>query len=488
MKKWKIGILLLLCMTFLFSPKEVLAVEEGSGVSEGLDELISPREQFLFEDGDVVGFIGDSITHVEYTQVSYQEFLYNYYITRYPKWDLEFRNLGTGSFTAANVLELYGGEKDIYDAELEGITKAVIMLGMNEALTGVSAKEYIANIHALTEFLQERGLQCEDIILVSPTPFDQTRTSNYQEGGQMDQRFDDLLSEYTSGLRILAEKLGTKYIDLHTPLLWATTLLQKENGDATLTIDDSVHPSGVGNVLAGFFFLRQQGANEQVASVRISEGGQIETENAQVKSLKQHGDRYVKFSYQPDSLPVAVPLEAKEADQYFGMLDQISQEIFQIEGLNWDKTYDILMNHVKVGEFTGAELGQGVNLASYDWNPGQMAAKDVEVLNQEWHRTSAKYRAVLREATREEETATQEEVSTAYGKWQKNTEELRAQMYDTARTSVDKAYLVEVISEDAHVWMGQELWQWVAEGAAVLLLAVGLALVKRHKKQRRRNT
>ena len=112
----------------------------------------------------------------------------------------------------------------------------------------------------------------------------------------------------------------------------------------------------------------------------------------------------------------------------------------------------------------------------------------MEVLNQEWHRTSAKYRAVLREATREEETATQEEVSAAYGKWQKNTEELRAQMYDTARTSVDKAYLVEVISEDAHVWMGQELWQWVVEGAAVLLLAVGLALVKRHKKQRRRNT
>ena len=223
MKKWEIGILILVCMAFLFSPKEVLAVEEGSGVSEGLDELISPREEFLFEDGDVVGFIGDSITHVEYTEVSYQEFLYNYYITRYPKWDLEFRNLGTGSFTAANVLELYGGEKDIYDAELDGITKAVIMLGMNEALTGVSAKEYIANIHALTELLQERGLQCEDIILVSSTPFDQTRTSNYQEGGQMDQHFDDLLSEYTSGLRILAEKLGTKYIDLHTQLLWATT-------------------------------------------------------------------------------------------------------------------------------------------------------------------------------------------------------------------------------------------------------------------------
>lgn len=483
MKKWKIGFLLLICMVFYALPKEALAVGEGSNVGVGMDDLIPPEEEFLFEDGDIVGFIGDSITHVEYTDISYQEFLYNYYITRYPGRELEFRNLGTGSFTAADVLELYSGKKDIYDAELEGITKAVVMLGMNEALAGVSAKEYNSNIRALTKLLQEQGLKSEDIILVAPTPFDQTRASNYQEEGQMDQHFDDLLSEYTSSLRILAEELGTKYIDLHTPLLWATTLLQKEDGDATLTIDDSVHPSGVGNVLAGFFFLRQQGAGEQVASVRISEGGQVAAENARVKSLKQRGDRYVRFSYQPYSLPVAVPLEAKEADQYIGMLDQISREILEVEGLNWDKSYEVCMNHVKVGEFTGAELGQGVNLASCDWNPGQMAAKDVEVLNQEWHRTSAKYRAVLRETTREEKTATQEEVNAAYEKWEKNTKELRAQMYDTARTSVDRTYLVEIISEDAHVWMGQELWQWGTEGAAALLLMGGLLLVRRHRKQ-----
>lgn len=148
MKKWKISVLLLTCVAFLFSPKEALANGEKSSVSGGLDELLSPKDEFLFEDGDVVGFIGDSITHVEYTEISYQEFLYNYYITRYPGWDLEFRNLGTGSFTAEDVLELYRGEKDIYDAELEGLTKAVIMLGMNEALTGVDAKEYSRNIRA----------------------------------------------------------------------------------------------------------------------------------------------------------------------------------------------------------------------------------------------------------------------------------------------------------------------------------------------------
>lgn len=489
MKKWRLyGLgLTFFCVCFLFFKGEILATESENTEEKRLEELIPIGEKFLFEDGDIVGFIGDSITHVEYTEISYQEFLYNYYITRYPKWKLEFRNLGTGSFMASDVLELYNGEKGIYDAELEGITKAVIMLGMNEALSGVSAEEYISNIQAVTELLRNRGLKYEDIILVAPTPFDQTRTSNYPEEGQMNAHFDDAVSEYTSRIRILAKKLGTKYIDLHTPMLWATTILQKDNGEATLTIDDSVHPSGAANVLAGYFFLRQQGAEEIVASVRISENGQIVTENAQVKSLKQSGDRYVRFSYQPHSLPVAVPLEVKTADQYFGMLDQISQEILQVESLNWDTTYTVCMNHVPVGEFTGAELGQGVNLASYDWNLGQVAAKDIETLNQKWHKVSAKYRAVLRKSTREKKGATQEDVNAAYAEWEEESRELREEMYDIARSSVDKAYVVEIISEDAHVWMGQELKEWVAEGITALLFLGVLVFVWRHRKQLKKN-
>lgn len=482
-KRWQLCGLIIFGMFFLFFNRETLATGKKSNSEAKSEELIPIGEEFLFEDGDIVGFIGDSITHVEYTEISYQEFLYNYYITRYPEWELEFRNLGIGSFTARDALELYSGEKGIYDAELEGITKAVIMLGMNEALTGVDAEEYIANIQALTELLREQGLEYEDMILVAPTPFDQTRTSNYPEEGQKNENIDDALSEYTSRLRILAKKLGTKYVDLHTPMLWATTLLQKENGDATLTIDDSVHPSGAGNVLAGFFFLNQQGAGEKVATVRISEDGQIVAENAQVKALKQSGNRYVRFSYRPYSLPVAVPVEVKTADQYFGMLDQISQEVFQIEGLNWDTKYTVYMNHVPIGEFTGAELGQGVNLASCDWNPGQVAAKDIEALNQEWHRISAKYRAVLRKSTKEEREATQEEVNTAYEKWEKKSRELREQMYDIARDSAIRTYKVEIISENAHVWMGQELEEWLIEITVVLAILAVCVVAWRHRKQ-----
>lgn len=482
-KNWKLYGVFFFCLLLAFAKKEALAVEKEENTEEKIEDLMPSTEEFLFEDGDIVGFLGDSITHVEYTGVSYQEFLYNYYITHYPNRQVTFRNLGIGSFTAKDVLDLYTGKSGVYDAEIEGITKAVIMLGMNEALTGVDAKDYLLNIRTLIELLQEKGLECEDIILVAPTPFDQTRTSNYQEDGQMNDHFDDQLSEYTSRLRILAERMGTHYIDLHTPMLWTTTLLQKEDGDATLTVDDNIHPSGMGNVMAGFFFLRQQGATNAVASVRISKDRDIITENAEIKKFKQRGERYIRFSYQPNSLPVAVPIEVEDADQYFGILDEISQEILQAEGLNWDKTYTIYMNHVPVGEYTGDELAQGVNLASCDWNPGQVAAKEVEVLNQEWHRISAEYRAVLGDAMDEEKSISQEDVDAAYLKWKEETKELQNQMYAKARSSVNSIRLVEIVSEDAHVWMGQELWQWAAEGIAVLGLLAALTILIKYKKR-----
>lgn len=193
----------------------------------------------------------------------------------------------------------------------------------------------------------------------------------------------------------------------------------------------------------------------------------------------------MEFSYQPQSLPLAVPLEVKEANEYIGMLEGISRETLQIEGLRPELRYTVYMNRVKIDVFTGAQLAQGVNLASYDWNPGQMAAKDIEVLNQKWHRSSAEYRSVLHRAAREERTASQEDVDAAYKEWYKTTKEQRSQMYETARSSVERACIVEIVSENCHMWMGQELWKWAVEGAA--LLAAVLAVGFHYKKQKKFN-
>ena len=484
MKKWKRQAALFLCILLLLPSQAVTAAEKETDVEKELNRMIPCTEPFLFEDGDIVGFIGDSITHVEYTGISYQEFLYNYYITRYPDWNLEFRNLGTASYKASDAVELYGDDSGIQDPAIEGITKAVIMFGMNEALDRVSAQRYISNMRKLVEILNERGLENEDIILVAPTPYDQTRSSNYAEDGMLIETTDDRISEYVPELKKLAEDLGTHYIDLHTPMLWVTEIVQGMIADDTLTVTDNVHPNAMGNTIAGFFFLYQQGAGKNVFDIHVTKEEKLQTENVSVKLQKKKGERYLRLKYKADSLPMAVSYEFHEATQYFEIIDEISWENLQIEGLREEKNYTVYMNYLPVAELTGAELAKGVNLTDCDWNPLQKAAKEIEVLNQQWQVASSDYRSVVREATKESGTATQEDVNAAYEVWKTDTENLRQQMYEIARENVQKTYTLEIVSEDYRVFMGQELWLWALEAAiaAGLFAACVIWFRKRRKK------
>lgn len=457
---------------------------------EALDIEAGPEEAFLFEDGDVVGFIGDSITRISYSGISYPEFLQQYYITRYPERELEFRNLGTGYYMAEDAKKLYSQEGGIYDASLEGITKAVIMFGMNEALDGIETEDYIRNIRGLVELLNERGIPNENIILTASTPFDQTRSSNYLENGERKHTVDDSILEYTAGLRELSKELGTHFIDLHTPLLWATDILQEKDEDATLTIDDNIHPKAEGSILAGFFFLHQQGAGNEVADVRISREAETRARNAEAGRAEWRGsDDYIRFTYQPHSLPMAVSGEAARVDEDFSIMDLISRENLQITGLKGDEKYTVYMDKVPVGDFTGEQLEAGVNLAGCRLNPGQMAAMEIEALNQKWHTCSSEYRKVLENATLGEPSASQEDVDAAYQIWKEQTEQLRGQMYEIARTSVSRTYLVEIAGTNGRrIWMRLDRWKWVILSAALgglLVTAVSASVIRKRKRKNR---
>ena len=481
MKKWKKCLSALICAAVLFPADAVCASGSDDKLERELVQVMPAKADCMFEDGDVVGFIGDSITQVDYTGISYQEFIYNYYITRHPDWKLEFRNLGTASYMASDAVRLYSESAVVTDRAIDGINKAVIMFGMNEALHDWSASSYIHSIDQLVKLLNKKGIDNDHIILVAPTPYDQTRSSNYREDGSKKHRDDDLLYEYAGELKILADELGTHYIDLHTPMLWVTDIVQQMIPDDTLTVTDNVHPNAMGNTLAGFFFLYQQGAGKEVASVKIGEDKSAEARNAEVTKLKRKGDRYVTFRYQPESLPMAVTYEFDQATQYFEVIDEISREDLQVKGLHPDITYRLYMNQILVGQYKGSELAEGINLTNLDLNPGQEAAKQMETLNQAWHTTSSEYRAVVRQAMKGQ--ADQTAVDEAYEAWNGKALALIGQMYDIAEKSTEHARIVEVVSEDYHVWMGHEIWQWIAGSIAAVAAAGGYLLWRKRRKR-----
>lgn len=478
--------LCLLCAFSLLMAAGVQAEAKGEK-EENFEQYWGERPEkapFLFEDGDVVGFIGDSITHVEYTGISYQEFIYNYYVTRYPDWELEFRNLGTASYMAADAVRLFGGSAHIYDRAMLGINKAVIMFGMNEALHEWSAERYIQSINQLVQLLNKNGIGNEDIILVAPTPYDQTRSSNYTEDGEQKEDTDDLLCEYTGELKILSEELGTHYIDLHTPMLWVTGIAQSRIPDDTLTVTDNVHPNAMGSTLAGFFFLYQQGAGKTVAKASIAEDGAVSTKRASVWKVKKKGERYLSFCYKTGSLPMAVSYEFNQATQYFEVIDAISEEKLTVEGLKPEMNYTVYMDHVPVTACKGTELAEGINLTNLDASPRQGAAKRIEVLNQRWQQVSADYRSVVRLAVKGENT--QEDVDAAYQQWKLETRAIREEMYEICRTAAHKTHKVEIVSDGYHVFLGYELWIWAV--AAVLCLGAagtGVWTLKHYRRKRK---
>ena len=229
MKKWKKCLSAILCAAVLLPGSEALASEGDPELEKELAQVMPEKDECMFEDGDVVGFIGDSITQVEYTGISYQEFIYNYYITRHPDWKLEFRNLGTASYMAADAVRLYSDSAVVTDKAIDGINKAVIMFGMNEALHNWSAKRYIQSINQLIELLNDRGITNDQIILVAPTPYDQTRSSNYDENGKHQPGYTELISELSQdfplGQAIIGEQNQKDFVRLFGAILRLKNIL-----------------------------------------------------------------------------------------------------------------------------------------------------------------------------------------------------------------------------------------------------------------------
>src|SRR5690349_981656 len=76
---------------------------------------------FLIKDGDRVVFLGDSITE----QRLYTTYIEAYALTRYPKWNLTFRNVGWGGDTSWLRQRAHPDEKQLFAADESAQQKMV---------------------------------------------------------------------------------------------------------------------------------------------------------------------------------------------------------------------------------------------------------------------------------------------------------------------------------------------------------------------------
>jgi len=445
-----------------------------------------------FQDGDVIGFWGDSITHAEYSEINYTHVLYDYYVTHMPEKEIEIRNLGVGGARVPHGWELYGRDPSGND-----VNKVVIEYGINdlkkyyyedEELYGKSAAEreqniidYGDNLTTFLNMLTEGGLEKENISLTTlPVPC----TGKEGAGNHVDEGFEGM-SEIA---RNLAREQGLTLFELEEPLTELAETLP-DNAEQGILREDGLHLNTSGQIYLAYLFLEQQGALKDVSNVRIQKEG-IDSGDAEVSNL-HFKKKYLYYDYKPKRLPMGISHEYTEADKSLHILDKLNREIIQVDGLQADTVYDIYISGEWIGSFDGAAFSEGVNIANIKANPAQQFGRTIEQMNRGRRVSELTYRKVVQNCTDcGSGQTTDEELLAAYETWREEDAAYRQNMYSIARDRLQVTERVAIIEQGAKAPRAalevpgtghkKEYFAMACIPCAVILL--GLVLYRRKKR------
>ncbi len=318
---------------------------------------------FGLKDGDRVVFYGDSITD----QRLYTAFVENYVLTRFPSMKVDFTHSGWGGDRVT------GGGGGPIDLRLQRDvfpykpTVMTIMLGMNDGgyrtfdpgLFGTYSTGYKHILDSVrTEFPGVR------LTLIQPSPYDDvTRAAGFPGG------YNATLLRYADFVKTTAPQYKATVADLNSPVV---ALLQKAKSiDAPLAekiLPDRVHPSPAGHMVMAEALLRAWNAPAIVSRVGIDAARAKVTraENTRVSGLKNGAS--VSWDQADTALPMAIdsadPLVAlvlKSSD----FVEALDQEPLMVSGLAAATRYTVTIDGAEIGDFTGTQLAQGINLATF---------------------------------------------------------------------------------------------------------------------------
>lgn len=322
----------------------------------------------LFQDGDRVCFVGDSITH----SGAWHTYIYTYYATRFPDREIRVYNCGIGGHTAEKTLINFS-----WDVPRRKPTIVPIMLGMNDLRKGSFTKsvfeDYTRNLDQLVDRIEAETHA--KIVYITPTPYDEyaeVKAANLPG-------FNAFLGQTVEYLRKRAQKDEAGYIDFYTPMTRRSIEGKKVDPEFTIIGSDRIHPGRAGNLLMAYLFLRAQSAPAVISEVNVDlTSGVITGNNCRAGELsKKEGD--VSFSVLANALPWPIPKEAKKALQWAPIEREINRETVKVSGLQ-KGIYTLMIDDVEVGRYTAAEFAGGISLGMNEKTPQyQQALKVVEL-------------------------------------------------------------------------------------------------------------
>ena len=326
----------------------------------------------LFQNGDKIAFVGNSITN----NGEFHHNIFQYYVTRFPQQPITFFNCGISGDITSGILN----RMDM-DILTNRPTHVVLMIGMNDVkrnLYGAMPTQdvdtlkqraaaltvYKTNLDSIIRIFLSKDIK---VILQKPTIYDQTailKTAN-------NLGVNDALKKCADYIEELAQKYHLPVVDYWTILNSINHGLQKEDPMGTIIGADRVHPAAAGHLIMAYQFLNTlQPSSPYIAKICIKKN--IKSSQKASKSCKigdlSKGINGISFSVKENALPFPTVANQKQALDLVPFIQDLNLEELKVMDLK-QGDYSLLIDTTVIGIFTAEQFKVGVNLALYPHSP-----------------------------------------------------------------------------------------------------------------------
>lgn len=305
---------------------------------------------FFFRDGDRVVMIGDSITE----QHQHSNYVEIYTVSRFPKWNLAFRNAGIGGDTSAG-----GNRRTQRDVLAFRPTAVTITFGMNDA--GYQQPYDPAKMDAYRTGLQGMADQLKAaharVAILSSSPVEKKEDGSALEG------YNQTLEAFASTAHEVAQKNGFLFADQFHPHLMALQKSRDAKPSNRINGGDAVHPGPPGQLLMTWAILKGLGATSLVSSAEINaaSGKAGKHENCTLSSVKRSGNG-VTFVRSDNALPFWIAPSARPILEWAPIVEELDRYLLRVTHLP-EGNYSIRIDEQICGTASAAELATGYNMA-----------------------------------------------------------------------------------------------------------------------------
>lgn len=345
-------------------------------------------QDFFLKKNDVVVVMGDSITE----QRLYSNYLEIWSQTRFPRYNLVFRNVGIGGDTSGGgngrfkrdvlpfkptVLTVDFGMNDggyIWPGKVveskNPKTKEITKKEFTAADVDARFANYMKGLQGIADQAKAANIR---VAWITPQPVE-------HNPGDVNEKYNQTLEKFSEGVKEIAKKNDGLFADQFHPY-WAVIEKARKDGEkGRITGGDAVHPGPPGQALMAASILKAMKFPRIVANLEVSFGpGQFGAigDNCEAVPADIPVPGGIGFKRKDFALPF-FPEEAASILKWAPLLEQMNEYGLKVKGLKEGK-YDVKLDGKTVATLTDAELAKGVNLARAALAVGPIAdqVKDV---------------------------------------------------------------------------------------------------------------